>query len=190
MKLPKFLLAFLALFGCAGGFKDTTTPAGIPNLVQFAPKMWRMGQPPDEAAWKELAATIAPNGEQVIVYKLNDDKEGDDSPAEKIPGWSVVKATMPPEDDKPWSVFLKPDPQEVRHVIAAIETAHAKGFIIVIHCTHGRDRTSLVTSLVERDLFHWTKDQAWDDMIKHGFRWELPDLTAYWVEDVPGVKKD
>ena len=38
--------------------------------------MWRMGQPPDEAAWTELALRISPNGEKVVVVKLNDEAEG------------------------------------------------------------------------------------------------------------------
>ena len=47
MKLPPFLVVLLALIGCAPKFVDTTTAAGVPNLVEFAPKMFRMGQPPN-----------------------------------------------------------------------------------------------------------------------------------------------
>jgi protein-tyrosine phosphatase len=186
MRLPKFVLAFLALIGCAGSFHDTTTPAGVPNLVQFAPGMWRMGQPPDEAAWKGLASAIAPNGEHVVIVKLNDDKEGSDAPATAM-GWDVVNEAMPPEDDKPWTVVVKPSPDQVNGAVQAILDAHSKGYVVAWHCSHGRDRTGLVSALVGRKMFGWTKDQAWDDMIKHGFRWELPDLSAYFIEY--GVKK-
>jgi hypothetical protein len=47
------------------------------------------------------------------------------------------------------------------------------------------NRTSLISALVGMKLFGWSKDYAWQDMLKHGFRWELPDLDAYWLEDVP-----
>src|SRR5208282_1408808 len=113
MRVPRFLIPLLALFGCAPNFVDTTTPAGVPNLVEFAPKMWRMGQPPDEAAWRELAGRVAPNGEKVIVVKLNDEAEGSDDPAEKVLGWIVVRIPMPPEDDKPWTIVLKPNVADI-----------------------------------------------------------------------------
>jgi hypothetical protein len=179
------LLAFLlGLIGCAPQFVDTTTPGGVPNLSEYAPKMWRMGQPPNPAAWRELGARIAPTGGPVVVVKLDDEVEGDDSPAEGF-GWTVVRVPMPPEDDKIWSVLVKPDPKVVHLAVRTILNAHAEGMIVVHHCVHGRDRTSLIAALVSRKLFGWTKDQAWQDMIAHGFRWELPDLDAYWLEDVP-----
>jgi hypothetical protein len=181
MRLPKFLLALLALFGCNPSFVDTTTPAGVPNLVEFAPKMWRMGQPPDAAAWKELAARIAPNGEQVVIVKLNDDNEGSDDPAVAL-GWVVIKDAMPPEDDKAWTVLLKPTKEQVNSAVDAVVNAHANGTIVAWHCSHGRDRTSLVSALVGKKLFGWTKEQMEADMTKHGFRWVLPDLTAYFIE--------
>lgn len=188
MRLPKFLLVLLALVGCTPKFVDTTTPAGVPNLVEFAPKMWRMGQPPDDAAWKELAGRIAPNGEQVVIVKLNDEAEGTDDPAEAL-GWTVVRIPLPPEDDKPWSVLLKPEPQDVQRAVQTIFDAHQQGKVVAWHCSHGRDRTGLVSGLEGRKMFGWSKDQAWKDMLAHGFRWELPDLAAYWLEDVPGLKK-
>ena len=52
-------------------------------------------------AERKLAARIAPNGEKVVIVKLNDDVEGSDDPAVAL-GWTVLKFTMPPEDDKPW----------------------------------------------------------------------------------------
>jgi protein-tyrosine phosphatase len=189
MRLPRWLLPLLALIGCVPKFVDTTTPGGVPNLFEYSPKMWRMGQPPTEAAWKELAGRIAPNGEKVVVVKLDDETEGNDDYAETGLGWTVVRVPMPPEDDKIWTVFVKPNPQDVHHAVQAILDAHAKGLVVVHHCVHGRDRTGLITALVGMKLFGWTKDYAWDNMLQHGFRWELPDLDAYWIEDVPGVKK-
>lgn len=55
---------------------------------------------------------------------------------------------------------------------------------MIWHCSHGRDRTSLASALVQMRLFGMSKRAAWDDMIAHGFRWELPDLDLYWLEDV------
>jgi hypothetical protein len=189
MKLPKVFSLLLSLIGCGPKFVDTTTQAGIPNLVQVAPGMWRMGQPPDADAWRELALHIAPNGQQVLIIKMNDEKEGDDSPAVRVLGWTVERKPLPPEDDKPWTVLVKPNEAEVKDIVQLIMAAHHTGLVVAWHCSHGRDRTGLVSALVGRKLFGWTKDQAWDDMLKHGFRWELPDLDAFWLEDVPAAKR-
>jgi hypothetical protein len=183
MKLPKFVLFLLGLLGCSPSFHETATPAGTPNLVQFAPKMWRMGQPPNDAAWKELAKLIAPSGEKVVVVKLNDDAEGSDDPAVAL-GWTVLKFAMPPEDDKPWTIVVKPSKEQVTGAVNAIYDAHQSGAIVLWHCSHGRDRTSLVSALEGQKMFGWTKEQMEKDMTAHGFRWVDVDLTAYFVEDV------
>jgi hypothetical protein len=188
MRWPKFLLPVLALLGCSPNFVDTTTPAGVPNLVQFAPKMWRMGQPPDVAGWRELADHIAPNGEPVVVIKLNDDVEGSDDPATSL-GWTVRKFTMPPEDDQPWTILVKPDVNLVRGAVAAILLAHMQGFVVVWHCSHGRDRTGLVSALIGKAMYGWSKDQMAADMTQHGFRWIDVDLSAYFLEDAVPMPK-
>jgi protein-tyrosine phosphatase len=100
-------------------------------------------------------------------------------------GWKVIRAPMPPEDDKPWTIFVKPNPATVRQVLAAIIIERAAGRTILIHCVHGRDRTSLVSSIAGMALYKWSRARAWKDMLAHGFRWELPDLDAYWLVDVP-----
>jgi len=174
--------SILSLFGC-GGFTDIIDH-GVPNLQQVAPGMWRMGQPADAAAWQWLATQVGEKGKSVLVVKLNDDNEGDDRPASAIPGWMVMRLPIPPEDDKAWTVLVKPSREDVAKIYESISQAHALGQVVVWHCTHGRDRTGLVTAVIRMKLFGWTKKRAWDEMIARGFRWELPDLDAYWIEDV------
>lgn len=174
-----------ALVGCAPGFTPTQTPAGTPNLEQYAPGMWRMGEPPSGAAWEELRLLVAPRGERVTVVKLNDEAEGSDDYAERVLGWTVVRVPLPPEDDKPWTVLVMPLPDDVSAAVDAVFLARDRDEVAVVHCTHGRDRTSLVAALVQMRLHGWSKERAWEDMISHGFRWELPDLDAYWALHVP-----
>jgi hypothetical protein len=182
VKLSKFLLPILALFGCGIGFHETTTPAGIPNLVNFAPRMWRMGQPPNAAAWKELAGRIAPNGEKVVIVKLNDGIEGSDEPALDL-GWVLFNFPMPPEDDKPWTLAVKPSVEQVTGAVQAIYDAYQRGYVVAWHCSHGRDRTSLISALEGKKIFGWSRSQMEKDMTDHGFRWVDVDLTAYFLED-------
>ena len=174
--------AFVSLFVTSPKFVDTDTN-GVPNLVQFHPGMWRMGQPVNADAWRALQRVVAPSNQRVVVVKLNDDAEGDDSPA-RLVGWLVLKNPIPPEDDKPWSVLLKPKPEDVQGVVKTILTAKEEGVTVVWHCTHGRDRTGLISAIVGMRLLGWTKKEAWQNMLDHGFRWELPNLDAYWAENV------
>ena len=150
--------------------------------------MWRMGQPADEGAWDYVRFQMEKSGKPILIVKLNDDNEGKDEPMLGFAGWTLSKNAIPPEDDKPWTVFVKPDPNEVTAIVKLIVWAHQSGWVVAHHCTHGRDRTSLITALVGMKLFGWTKKQAWDDMIAHGFRWELPDLDAFWLENVEAKK--
>jgi hypothetical protein len=183
MKLRAVWAAVLALLGCTPKFVDTTVH-GVPNMEQYAPDMWRMGEPADAAAWTYVIQTVSKENKPILVVKLNDDNEGDDSPVLQFKGVVLAKEAMPPEDDKIWTVLVKPDPKQVTAVVKMIIAAHEQGWIVIHHCTHGRDRTSLIAALVQKLMYNWTKQQAWDDMIAHGFRWELPDLDAFWIEDV------
>src|ERR1019366_4464522 len=104
--------------------------------------------------------------------------EGSDEIADTIEGWEVVRIPMPPEDDKIWTVFVQPSKQDVQLAVDTIIAAHTAGKVVVWHCSHGRDRTGLISALVGMKMFGWSKSYAWNDMITHGFRWELPDLDA------------
>lgn len=184
------LLAALALVGC--GYADTYTPGGIPNFHPFpdgyrgaanVPGMYRTGVPPTPAAWAELRRLIEVPGKRVTKVVLHDAAEGDESPAVAF-GWNVVWVPLPPEDDKPLTVFAKPHRADVERAVQAILDAHARGDVVVWGCVHDRDRGGVVSALVGMRLLGWSKDQAWDYAIKTGLRWELPDLDAYWIENV------
>jgi hypothetical protein len=185
MKTVRLWAWLLALCGCAPRFVDTTVN-GVPNLVQIAPRLYRMGQPENPAAWGWVDDTVIGvgglhPGQSVTVVKLNDDAEGIDTPPD---GWVLLKRPIPPEDDKPWTVVEMPDPKVVWGIVDEIVAAYMRGGIVIIHCTAGRDRTSLVSALAGMRLLGWSKTAAWQDMLRHGFRWELPDLDAFWLKDV------
>jgi hypothetical protein len=187
MRWVASILSWLT-FGCAG-FQDKTVE-GVPNLVQAFPgqhldNLWRMGQPADDNAWRYLASVIAPSGSRhVTVVKLNDAVEGNDSFARDVFGWNVVEIPLPPEDDKPWTVLDVPRTSDVMLVLATIAEAELRGDVVVWHCSHGRDRTSLIAALLGMKTLGWSKSKAWNDMLVHGFRWELPDLDIYWSTKV------
>jgi hypothetical protein len=180
----KFILFALTLLcvGCAG-YKDTYTPAGIPNFHVFAPGMYRTGIPPTPAAWAELKSLIEEPGRKVTKVVLHDAAEGDESPAYAF-GWNVVLVPLPPEDDKPLTIFVKPDKHDVNRAVDAILEAHARGDVVVWGCVHDRDRGGTISGLVGMRLFGWSKQKAWQYAIDTGLRWELPDLDMYWADDL------
>ena len=169
-----------AIAGC-GGYSDTYTSAGIPNLHRFAPSMWRTGLPPNAAAWQQLREMVEESGKHVTKVVLHDVVEGDESPAVAF-GWNVVSIPLPPEDDKPLTVFVRPAKMDVDRAVQAILDARARGDVVVWGCVHDRDRGGLVSALVGRRMFGWSKDAAWKYALDTGLRWELPDLDAYWIE--------
>lgn len=68
MSRAAYALALISLFGC------TSSAAGIPNLVQLSPGVWRSGQPATAADWKALQQL----GIRTVV-KLNFPAEGSSS---------------------------------------------------------------------------------------------------------------
>lgn len=176
-------VAFLWWFASCGGYRDTVTPAGVPNFHVFAPDMYRTGLPPSPAAWAELRAMVEKPGRHVTKVVLHDAAEGDESPAVNF-GWNVVLVPLPPEDDQPLTVFVKPRKSDVDRAVQAILDAHARGDIVVWGCVHDRDRGGIISALVGMKMFGWSKEYAFDYAIKTGLRWELVGLDAYWIDDV------
>lgn len=191
MSPRRLWLALLALLGC--GYRDTYTPAGTPNFHPFPgvvgtadiPGMYRTGLPPSQAAWEELRRLVGDDGtRKVTKVVLHDAAEGDESPAVAF-GWNVVWVPLPPEEDQPLTVLVKPRKADVDRAVQTILDAHARGEIVVWGCKHDRDRGGVVSALVGMRLLGWTEDRAWSYAIDTGLRWELPGLDAYWLQDVP-----
>ncbi len=180
--LRAFFGALWCLLAGCSQFQDTTVH-GVPNLSGPAPRVWGMGQPTDNAGWDYVRGVVAPNGQQVLVVKLDDAAEGDDSYVSTIPGWTDLDAHMPPEDDKPWTVLEAPPRATVVSTLQAAVNAYNAGCVVVFHCKHGRDRTRFMIALFMREIAGWTKQQGWNYMLSHGFRWELPDLDFYYLTE-------
>ena len=175
--------ACFALTACAS-YKDTYTPGGIPNFHVFALGMYRTGLPPTPTAWAELRQLVEQPGQRVTKIVLHDDAEGDESTALAF-GWTLIKIPLPPEDDKPLTIFVRPNKADVYRAVHAVLDARARGDVVIWGCVHDRDRGGLVSALVGMRMFGWSKATAWRYAISTGLRWELPDLDAYWIEDVP-----
>lgn len=181
MKLAALLSFILSLVGCS----TTTYVNGIPNLVQVKEGLWRSGQPTTIEQWrylKDLGITR--------VVKLNAVSEGSDDGAIAV-GMTVHVLSIQPEGDKDiidniLNTFVQPDPAR----LVEIETAIELGGGVLIHCTHGQDRTGLVIGRYRVLHDGWSKDAAYDEMIKYGFHPELHGLHKSWEQFQPPVSGD
>jgi protein tyrosine/serine phosphatase len=171
------ILVSLVLLIC--GCSPTVYNHGVPNLVQVDPGLWRSGQPTTVAQWQYLKSLGITQ-----VVKLNFESEGSDSGAIAV-GMSVKYLSIQPEGGVPLediaNTFVRPDPERL---LEAEQTIEAGGGVLV-HCTHGQDRTGLVIGRYRVLHNHWTKDAAYAEMLRNNFHPALHGLHESWEEFHP-----
>ena len=161
------LWAIVMVNGCAT--KPIVT-AGIPNLCNVTPSIWRGGQP-DAYGWEFLRSQGVTN-----VIKQNPIGEGDDGPA-LAHGMSLYYLPETTSDQ----TIGRPDRQTLNAAVSAIKPG------TFVHCAHGQDRTGLVVALWRVRVQGWSKAQAHAEMIARGFHASLRGLMWAW-EDEPESK--
>lgn len=76
----------------------------------------------------------------------------------------------------PLSVLKEPTPQQLQEILDTIDHSEKP---LLVHCTHGEDRTGLVIALYR--LRHGTAtDTAYADMMRHGFH-PYAGVFAAWL---------
>jgi protein tyrosine/serine phosphatase len=177
--------AFRFLVACAVAGCQTPPPpktGEVPqNFVQVSPGVWRSAQPTNPDEWKYVKS----QGVRHVV-KLNFDSEGSDADAIAA-GLDVHVLSIQPEGDKDLfdnikNTFVGPD---VAKLIEA-ENIIAAGGGVLVHCTHGQDRTGLVIGLHRVMHEHESKAEAYDEMLRYNFHPELHGLHEFW-EDFTGA---
>jgi hypothetical protein len=165
--------AVLAWFGVA--CSPTTMTNGVPNLAAIDPakNIWRSGQVTTSEGWKYLRSL----GISRIV-KLNFDEEGSDEGA-KVVGMTVFYLPIEPKGDLE-SVVDMPDGNHIEAAVSQLQFPNT-----LVHCTHGQDRTGLVTGVLRMTAYGWKKSEAYKEMLAHHFHWELPALMLWWLDFVP-----
>ena len=137
----------------------------IPNfaIVDEAQNILRGGQP-DDAGWNELKSKGIDN-----IIKLNTDGESSDAAGEALQ-MSLVYAPI----DFQHQIIFEP---QTPLIVKAFRGIRPNTYI---HCEHGQDRTGLMVGVLRRWGYKWTKDEAWKEMMEHGFHPELLGLTFFW----------
>jgi protein tyrosine/serine phosphatase len=197
MKSARCLILTALALGCS----KTVTTNGVPNLElvecrdashQVVPPnpdgtcpagatgIWRSGQPTTPEQWSYLKAL----GVRTVI-KLNFESEGSDQGATDV-GLDVHVLSIQPEGDK--DILENAAGTRVRPDIAKVAEAErlmAIGGGVLVHCTHGQDRTGLIVG-IHRILHDGvSKAVAHDEMVKHNFHDTLHGLHEFW-EDFDG----
>lgn len=158
----RLLISAVLLCGCAAFYP---TPPGSAPLDGFAlhrfdrvdAQVYRSGQP----SAKELAALTARYGIRAVL-KLN---HGSDA---LPPGVAAFH--------HPLDVLTEPTESQLQAVLQTLEQSPKP---VLIHCTHGEDRTGLVVALYR--MRHGTSTEvAYADMMQHGFH-PYPGVWRAWL---------
>lgn len=151
---------------------------GVPNLAEVDPGVYRSGQPSTPEAWAYLRSL----GVRRVV-KLNFDSEGSDQGAVDA-GMEVVRLPIPPRDDQTLSVLEPPETARVLEAVRVMSEGRP-GDAVLVHCSHGQDRTGVAVGAYRVLRDGWTKERARDEMLRHHFHWEIPGLARWWREFDP-----
>ncbi len=159
----------------------TTTSHGVPNLVEVAPGLWRSGQPTTEG-WTYLKSIGVRH-----VVKLNFESEGTDADAVDL-GLDVHLLGVEPVGDADIfddvrNTFVRPDAKKLAEAERVIEAGDG----VLVHCTHGQDRSGLVIGTYRVRHDGWPKDKAYAEMISNHFHPELHGLHETWENLPSGV---
>ena len=179
------VLAVALLSGCA----PVVYTHGVPNLHQVRAGWYRSGQVDTPEGWVYLR-----NLGITDIIKLDfANAEGSDDGAEAAglrvhylpiePTTSIVGAVA----SMGLTELLRPDSvtiSAIRRLICEVRDENARSGhqvrVVLIHCSHGWDRTGLVSGMVLVLYGDASKEEAWRYMLATGFHWEHVGLWREW----------
>lgn len=158
------LVWLIATIQCGCKAPPTPNPAGntIPAFEVFEPGIARGGEPRSAADWAWLKSHGYTN-----VVTFHTSKESQDSLAEAV-GLTVHRHPI----DTIQQLSTGPNEAEFKQAVSEIKPG------TFVHCRYGRDRTSFGVAF--HDMAQGTNAaDAWDNMIRHGYRPAEFGLTLY-----------
>jgi protein tyrosine/serine phosphatase len=168
------ILGTALLIGCTTSTRQSADiatqephPSPINNFqIVIADGVYRSGQPKGEADWDYLK-----NIGITTVVKLNrfssDADEAEEFRMAKERNIKVIPIYMQPEDFphnlNPWT---SPDLKDLMQAIEVLENRGNRK--VLIHCSHGKDRTGLVVAVYSVRNKNFCKDAAYEQMKYYG----------------------
>ncbi len=187
------IASMMSLSGCATPTQRSAIladhsplPSPVDNFQVVTPDaLYRSGQPTGDADWDYLKAIGI-----TTVIKLNQYAADTDAAEElrmaKRRNIEVLPLYLQPEDlPHNWNPWAGPDSKTLTEVIRTLENrGHRK---ILVHCSHGKDRTGLVVALYRIRNQQLCKEAAYQEMKHYGSSPFLFGLKP--VLDAPEVKE-
>lgn len=186
----RFVFATVCLCACT----KTTYNMGVPNLAQVDACVWRSGQPVTREQWETLKGLGITH-----VAKLNFETEGSDDRAREL-GLAVESFAIEPRGDLDFfdavaHTFRHPDERVVKAADTYIsrfapvtpsdgapECPNGK---VLVHCTHGQDRTGFAIGRYRVNVHRMTKAAAYEEMKAHHFHPSLRGIADAWENFTP-----
>lgn len=150
LALPQRLWAQIS----AADWAQPVALAGVPNLHRVTPLIYRSAQP-DAEGFRNLAAF----GVKTVI---NVRRSVDDSPLAAGSGLQTLHikiTTRHIRDENGAKIVL---------ALRALRDAQANGPVLV-HCTHGADRTRMIIALWRMLYQGWSRDDALNELQNGGF---------------------
>lgn len=186
-----FGLFAVSLLGCGLTYQDQVRPSGLTNYrILVEPSggvagIHTTGLPTTAAAQEDLRELVEWPGRSTVRVYFHDDAEGDETWAAGF-GWKLEPHVMMPEDDKPLTIFVRPDERVVFGTRDLIWDYHQRGWTVVMGCVHNRERGQLMAAEVGMKFLGWSKDEATDYMDRNGSRWRwTPGLIDFYLVEAP-----
>jgi protein tyrosine/serine phosphatase len=136
--------------------------------------IYRGGQPSPDG-WNELQKM----GIKTVVRLDLESEGGNDESVEQVKNSSiqVIDASGPPS--KYSERKEAPSSEKIRKAVEAL--ANESNRPVYVHCLHGQDRTGLIVGIYRVLHDHYTKEQAYNEMLDHGFHQNMfPGLVNVW----------
>lgn len=168
-------------------YDQSPNPAPVNNFqIVVAGVVYRSGQPKDDADWAYLKKI----GIKTVV-KLNQFSSDADATEElslaKKHGIDVIPIYMQPEDfPHNWNPWAHPEEKDLTRAIEALE--NKSNWPVLVHCSHGKDRTGLVVAVYSMRNKNFCKDAAYAQMKHYGSNSYLFGIKP--MLDSPDIKEN
>jgi protein tyrosine/serine phosphatase len=167
-RISVFVCLGIVTAGTIAAQSAAADPVPVGAFAQVTPFLYRGARPTPEG----LQALAAMH----IKTDLNIEDDSQAVAAEEVTAKQLGMQYI----SIPLSGFFAPSDADMARIFKVIH--EPSNYPIFLHCKHGEDRTGLVVGLYRYNDEHWTAQDAYSEMLAHGFHPLLLGLNHYFKE--------